>query len=152
VQGVNYYYMYNSDGVIQSVMTGTDKNPPTAVTGYFILKSAKKLDTVGLSVNPKTKKFVVKTLKPTEKDIRKEFTKSRDNKLYNSTVEYDGMIFDSGELSQSRMLRPIAVLQNDTDTHSWVLHDNSVVQLTKPQFIAVLDLAVAQQTAMWIQP
>jgi len=88
----------------------------------------------------------------TKEDLRNEFTQERNDLLSKSTVEYQGMVFDSDEVSQNRMLRPIAVLQNDTDTQLWVLHDNTVVNLTKPQFIAVLALAGQQQTEMWVQP
>ena len=86
-----------------------------------------------------------------EKAVRNEFITTRTKILAKSTIEYEGMVFDSDETSQNRMLRPIAVLQNDTDTQMWVLHNNSVVYLTKPQFIAVLALAGQQQTDIWVQ-
>ncbi len=82
---------------------------------------------------------------------RNEFKSNREEIVAKLTVEYDGMTLDADENSQNRMLRPIAALQNDTDTWMWVLTDNTVVQLTKPQFIAVLTLAGTAQSAVWVQ-
>jgi hypothetical protein len=89
---------------------------------------------------------------PSEQEIRNEFKETRKNSLASSTVEFEGMVFDSDETSQNRMLRPISLLQNDTDTQVWVLNDNTVVNLTRPQFLGVLLLAGEQQTNMWVQP
>lgn len=87
-----------------------------------------------------------------DSQLREEFKANREELVKASTVEYEGMVFDADEESQNRMLRPIAVLQNDTDTWVWVLTDNTVVYLTRPQFIDVLALAGKKQSAVWIQP
>jgi hypothetical protein len=87
-----------------------------------------------------------------EQEQRQIFKAAREELVRKLTVEYEGMIFDADEVSQNRMLRPIAALQNDTDTWMWVLTDNTVVQLTKPQFVAVLTLAGTAQSAVWVQP
>ncbi len=86
-----------------------------------------------------------------EKRSRAEFKANRQALLNNLTVEYDGMVFDADEESQSRMLRPIAALSNDSETQLWVLANNTVVHLTRPQFVEVLKLAGAAQTAIWVQ-
>lgn len=82
---------------------------------------------------------------------RSVFKREREQMVAKLTVTYESMIFDADEVSQNRMLRPIAALKNDTDTWLWVLTDNSVVYLTRPQFIAVLTLAGTAQTAVWVQ-
>jgi hypothetical protein len=82
---------------------------------------------------------------------RKLFKSNREKLVSKLTVEYGGMFFDADEVSQNRMLRPIAALQNDTDTWLWVLTNNSVVYLTRPQFIAVLTLAGKAQSNIWVQ-
>ncbi len=85
------------------------------------------------------------------KKERLDFKTTREETVAALTVEYQGMVFDANEESQNRMLRPIAALPNDTDTWLWVLADNTVVNLNKPQFIAVLTLSGAAQTAVWVQ-
>lgn len=82
---------------------------------------------------------------------REQFKAQRKSTLAKSSIILDGMEFDSDEESQSRLLRPIALLQNDVDTQLWVLKDNTTVLLNRPQFLAVLDLAVKQQTKLWVQ-
>jgi len=82
---------------------------------------------------------------------RAQFKKERSSSVGKLVVKYQGMVFDADEVSQNRLLRPIAILQNDTDKKMWVLSNNEVVYLTRPQFIAVLDLAYEKQSSIWIQ-
>ncbi len=75
----------------------------------------------------------------------------------NITVEVDGMVFDGNEASQSRMGRTIAAavalgLDLETEKRTWVLADNSVVEVTIAQLAQVLKLAGDAQTALWIVP
>lgn len=75
----------------------------------------------------------------------------------NITVEVDGMVFDGNEASQSRMGRTIAAavalgLDLETEKRTWVLADNSVVEVTIAQLARVLKLAGDAQTALWVVP
>lgn len=88
---------------------------------------------------------------PTDEELRQQFKLQRQQALDTATVEYQGMVFDADEESQNRMMRPILALPDDVTTQLWVLHDNSVVYLTKPQFKEVLALAGQKQTDIWVQ-
>ena len=67
------------------------------------------------------------------------------------TVEVDGMVFDGDEVSQERMSRSIVAL-DDGETIIWVLHDNSIANVTKEQLKMALRLAGQKQTELWTKP
>lgn len=67
------------------------------------------------------------------------------------TVEVDGMVFDADETSQARM-SVAASSMTDDETNVWVLHDNSVVQVTKAQLLQACRLARIAQSAVWTKP
>ena len=67
------------------------------------------------------------------------------------TVEVDGMLFDGDEVSQERMSRSIVAL-DDGETIIWVLHDNSIANVTKEQLKMALRLAGQKQTELWTKP
>lgn len=66
-------------------------------------------------------------------------------------VEVDGMKFDGDEISQGRMARS-AVAMNDEETITWVLHDNTIAQVTKAQLLQALRLSGEEQTRLWTMP
>ena len=66
-------------------------------------------------------------------------------------VEVDGMMFDGDETSQGRMARS-AVAMNDEETIVWVLHDNTIAQVSKAQLLQALRLAGEEQTRLWTMP
>lgn len=67
------------------------------------------------------------------------------------TVEVDGFVFDGDETSQERMARSIVAL-DEGETIIWVLHDNSIAQVSKEQLKAALRLAGQKQTELWTKP
>ena len=67
------------------------------------------------------------------------------------TVEVDGLVFDGDETSQERMARSIVAL-NEGETIVWVLHDNSIAQVSKEQLKIALRLAGQKQTELWTKP
>ena len=67
------------------------------------------------------------------------------------TVEVEGMVFDADETSQARM-SVAASSMTDDETNVWVLHDNSVVQVTKAQLLLACRLARIAQSAVWTKP
>lgn len=67
------------------------------------------------------------------------------------TVEVEGMVFDADETSQARM-SVAASSMTDDETNVWVLHDNSVVQVTKTQLLQACRLARIAQSAVWTKP
>lgn len=67
------------------------------------------------------------------------------------TVEVDGLVFDGDEKSQERMARSIISL-NDDETITWVLHDNTIANVTKEQLKTALRLAGQKQTELWTKP
>ena len=66
-------------------------------------------------------------------------------------VEVDGMKFDGDETSQVRMARS-AVAMTDDETITWVLHDNTIAQVTKVQLLQALRLSGEEQTRLWTMP
>ena len=72
------------------------------------------------------------------------------------TVEVDGMVFDGDEKAQERMARTVtaalATGASMDDTTTWVLHDNTVAQVTVRQLATALRMAGEAQTALWIIP
>ena len=67
------------------------------------------------------------------------------------TVEVDGFVFDGDEVSQERMARSIVAL-DEGETIIWVLHDNSIAQVSKEQLKVALRLAGQKQTELWTKP
>ena len=67
------------------------------------------------------------------------------------TVEVEGMVFDADETSQARM-SVAASSMTDDETNVWVLHDNTVVQVTKAQLLQACRLARIAQSAVWTKP
>lgn len=72
------------------------------------------------------------------------------------TVEVDGMVFDGDEKAQERMARTVtaatATGASMDDTTTWVLHDNTVAQVTVHQLATALRMAGEAQTALWTVP
>ena len=69
----------------------------------------------------------------------------------NITVEVDGFVFDGDEVSQERMARSIVAL-DEGEMIVWVLHDNSIAQVSKEQLKMALRLAGQKQTELWTKP
>lgn len=67
------------------------------------------------------------------------------------TVEVEGMVFDADETSQARMA-VAATSMSDDETNVWVLHDNTVVQVTKAQLLEACRKARLAQSAIWTKP
>jgi len=76
------------------------------------------------------------------------FKADREALVEKLTVEHDGMVFDANEVSQDRMARA-AIVMDDAEITTWVLADNSVVNVTKLQLITVLRLSGQKQTEVW---
>ena len=72
------------------------------------------------------------------------------------TVEVDGMVFDGDETSQDRIARTITAATSagygPDDTTTWVLHDNTVAEVTIKQLSETLLAAGLKQTELWIIP
>lgn len=72
------------------------------------------------------------------------------------TVEVDGMVFDGDETSQDRIARTItaatAAGYGPDDTTTWVLHNNTVAEVTIKQLSEVLLVAGLKQTELWVIP
>lgn len=83
--------------------------------------------------------------------VRQSFVVTRQQSVDAITVTTTaGNIFNGDEASQNRMARSIVAL-GDTDTVTWVLADNSVIQATKAELQEALKLSGEAQTALWVQ-
>ena len=92
---------------------------------------------------------------PTEEEIAEQVMvrakAERTAEVERLTVEVEGMVFDADETSQARM-SVAASSMTDDETNVWVLHDNSVVQVTKAQLLLACRLARIAQSAVWTKP
>ena len=92
---------------------------------------------------------------PTEEEIKQreleEAKRVREDAVAAIKVTVDEMEFDGDEVSQQRVARSILALR-DGETITWVLHDNSIVEVTKEQLQQVLRKAGEEQTKLWTVP
>lgn len=92
---------------------------------------------------------------PTEEELAEralaQAKAERAEEVERLTVEVEGMVFDADETSQARM-SVAASSMTDDETNVWVLHDNSVVQVTKAQLLKACRLARIAQSAVWTKP
>lgn len=93
--------------------------------------------------------------KPTEEELQAmalaQAKVERAAEVERLTVEVEGMVFDADETSQARM-SVAASSMTDDELNVWVLHDNSVVQVTKGQLLQACRLARIAQSAVWTKP
>lgn len=82
---------------------------------------------------------------------REDFKEDRRKAVAAITVELGGQVFDGNEASQNRMARAYLALAEGEET-PWVLHDNTVIAVTRDKLLAVLRLAGKRQTELWIPP
>lgn len=83
-----------------------------------------------------------------EPPARKLFKQQRAKAVECMQVDVNGMTFDADEISQGRMARA-AISMNDTETVTWILADNTVVQVDKSTMKAALKKAGLAQAAIW---
>jgi hypothetical protein len=68
-------------------------------------------------------------------------------------VKVDGLVFDGDEISQDRMNRVLRVAEASGMTSiSWVLADNTIVEVTKDQLERALTAAMLKQKDLWLVP
>ena len=72
----------------------------------------------------------------------------RQVKADNLEVIYNEVVYQGDELSQTRMARAIAVM-NDIETTQWVAKDNSIQVLNKADLLVILKEAGIKQTLIW---
>lgn len=87
--------------------------------------------------------------------LRGEFKQQRAEAVSRILVTTSaGNTFDGDEISQGRMARAIICLmtQPPETTITWVLADNSVVQVVLEDIQEALKLAGQRQTELWVQP
>lgn len=103
-----------------------------------------------LIINPPEPEYV-----PTQEEIEAQALaiakRERAKAVERLTVEVEGMVFNADETSQARM-SVAASSMTDDETNVWVLHDNSVVQVTKAQLMQACRLARIAQSAVWTKP
>jgi len=90
---------------------------------------------------------------PLPPPTREELKAKRQEIVDAITVEVNGKVFDGDEISQERMARALKVADITGQTScTWVLHDNSAVDVTKDELAQALALALQAQSAVWIIP
>lgn len=74
---------------------------------------------------------------------------NRQNEVDKIEVNYNGIIYQGDEVSQTRMARALSVMSDTDIFDGWVAKDNSLHSLTKADFIAILKTAGAKQSVIW---
>lgn len=99
---------------------------------------------------------VVPVPEPTAEELLAKAKAERAAAVAAITVEVDGMVFDGDEKAQERMARTVtaatATGASMDDTTTWVLHDNTVAQVSVKQLATALRKAGEAQTALWVVP
>lgn len=91
----------------------------------------------------------------TPTQVREEFKAQRELEVSRIKVTSSlGRVFDGAEVDTTRMLKPITVLKEKPTgtTVTWVLADNTVVDVALDEFLEVVEKAGLEQTRLWIQP
>ena len=121
---------------------------------FGVPKTAKEWKALGVTYKIKEIPEPVPT-EPTEEEIKQreleEAKRVRADAVAAIKVTVDGMEFDGDETSQQRVARSILALK-DGETITWVLRDNSIVEVTKEQLKQVLRKAGEEQTKLWTVP
>lgn len=69
------------------------------------------------------------------------------------TVTVNNMVFDGDEVSQGRMVRALRVADiTGQASCTWVLHDNTAVDVTREELAQALALAMQAQADIWVIP
>lgn len=98
---------------------------------------------------------IVAIPEPTEEELQAhalaQAKAERADAVSKLTVEVNGKVFDADELSQGRM-SVAASSMSDFESNVWVLHDTSVVYVTKAELLEACRLARIAQSAIWTKP
>ena len=84
----------------------------------------------------------------TAEQIYNNWKSERQNKVDNLEVVHNDIVYQGDEVSQTRIARAIAVM-DDTETTKWVAKDNSIQTLNKADLSAILKEARIKQTLIW---
>ena len=84
----------------------------------------------------------------TAEQIYNNWKSERQNKVDNLEVVHNDIVYQGDEVSQTRIARAIAVM-DDTETTQWVAKDNSIQTLNKADLSAILKEAGIKQTLIW---
>lgn len=90
---------------------------------------------------------------PTAPPSREQLKQERQAAVDAITVTVNGKVFDGDEISQGRMARALRVADITGQTScTWVMHDNSAVDVTREDLAQALSLAMEAQGAIWVIP
>lgn len=140
---------------IQRIVTESVKNDaPNTFAKYA--EAAQWCNENKATIEDKSEYYEVVALpEPTAEEIEAQALAQakaeRASEVERLTVEVEGMVFDADETSQARM-SVAASSMTDDETNVWVLHDNTVVQVTKAQLLLACRLARIAQSAVWTKP
>jgi len=93
---------------------------------------------------------MIKIRPKTKEELLKAWKEQRQKKVDNIEVEYNGVVYQGDELSQTRIARAITAM-GDNDSIDWVAKDNSVHKLTKDDLKAILLKAGQIQSKIWVE-
>ena len=82
--------------------------------------------------------------------INADWKKERESNVEKIKVEYQGVIYQGDEVSQTRMIRALSVM-DDEDTTTWIAKDNSIQVITKEDLRSIARLAGIEQTKLWVK-
>lgn len=90
---------------------------------------------------------------PPAPPTREQLKQERQAAVDAITVTVNGKVFDGDETSQGRMARALRVADiTGQASCTWVLHDNTAVNVTREELAEALSLAMQAQGAIWVIP
>jgi hypothetical protein len=90
---------------------------------------------------------------PPAPPTREQLKQARQAAVDAITVTVNDKVFDGDETSQGRMARALRVAEITGQTScTWVLHDNTAVEVTRDELAQALALAMQAQGAIWVIP
>ena len=98
--------------------------------------------------------FEQPTLEQSEVELtnhfRQVFKAVRSDLVQNSVVTIEGKVYDADEDSQRRLMAAILSAVDDVETTVWVLNDNTITYLNRPQLQTILRACTLQMSSIWV--
>jgi hypothetical protein len=145
------YVTFTADGTLDGCYLQVP--PETHATCMIAVDETIAADWVHYRANEARNGVEIIPPAPPAPPSREQLKQERQAAVDAITVAVNGKVFDGDEISQGRMARALRVADITGQTScTWVLHDNSAVEVTREELAQALSLAMEAQGAIWVIP